>query len=334
MAESARTDFKPTIIEALTVLMKADQIKKETFKAIAYQKVIKQLQAHPGPIRSLEDLEGFTGIGAKIKAKIQEIIETGSLKAAKEAAAAVPISIYDDLLKIHGIGPVKARRLVEDVGITSIEDLRQRVMEMPALLDNAQKIGLKYYEEFNERIPRTEMEAHEAFLESVKPSNMKFEIVGSYRRGAESSGDIDVLINFPWTKSEANAIGFFHEFVQELVKIGYITEVLALGNHKCMAVSQVAGGGHRRLDLLLTPSEEWPFAILYFTGSDRFNVAMRAHAQELGFTMNEHSISPLTPEARSVALPQFKTERDIFKFLGLKYVAPTERTGGDKIVVE
>ncbi len=332
MAEA--TDYKPTIIDALTILMKADQIKKETFKAIAYQKVIKQLQAHPGPIRSLEDLEGFTGIGTKIKAKIKEIIETGGLKAANQAAAAVPISIYDDLLKIHGIGPVKARRLVEDFGVTSIEDLRQKVTENPGLLDHAQKVGLQFFEEFNERIPRAEMEAHEAIITDSAPSNMKFEIVGSYRRGAASSGDIDILINFPRLRLEESIVESFHEFIQSLIAKGYITDMLALGNHKCMAVSKVGPDGkHRRLDVLLTPNEEWPFAILYFTGSDRFNVAMRAHALELGWTLNEHRIAPTSKTHQSGAeLPAFKTEKDIFKFLGLRYIEPTERTGAEKVM--
>jgi DNA polymerase beta len=336
---SVITDYKPAIIEALTVLMKSDQIRKEKFKVIAYQKVLKSLAAHEGPIRSLDDLEGIEGVGTKIRAKIEEIMATGSLQAAKEAAAALPITVYDDLLKVHGIGPVKARKLVEEVGIRSIEDLRLRVAADPSILDAGQKIGLKFFEEFNERIPRPEMEQHEGALLAAKPSNMKIELVGSYRRGAASSGDIDALINFPWSKSDIDAVQKFHDYVKKLIDSGYITDILALGNHKCMAVCTIGSAPsnklehkHRRLDLLLTPSEEWPFAILYFTGSDRFNVAMRAHAQEQGFTMNEHTLQPLTAAARARELPQFKTERDIFNFLGLRYIKPEERTGADKVI--
>ncbi len=328
---TAEQDYKPAIIDALTVLMKSDQIRKEKFKVIAYQKVLKSLAAHEGPIRSLDDLEEIEGVGKKIRAKIEEILATGSLQAAKEAAAALPITVYDDLLKVHGIGPVKARKLVEEVGIRSIEDLRARVATEPSILDAGQKIGLKFYEEFNERIPRAEMQQHEETLFRAKPSNMKMELVGSYRRGAASSGDIDTLINFPWSKSDIDAVQKFHDYVKKLIDWAYITDVLALGNHKCMAVCTV-GGAHRRLDLLLTPSEEWPFAILYFTGSDRFNVAMRQKAQEQGFTMNEHNIQPLTAAARARELPKFKTEQDIFKFLDLRYIKPEERTGADKVI--
>lgn len=330
---TATTDYKPAIIDALTVLMKSDQIRKEKFKVIAYQKVLKSLAAHEGPIRSLDDLEGIEGVGKKIRAKIEEIFATGGLQAAVQAAAALPISVYDDLLKVHGIGPVKARKLVEEVGIRSLDDLRARVAADPSILDAGQKIGLQFYEDFNQRIPRAEMEQHEMTLLRAKPTNMKIELVGSYRRGAASSGDIDALINFPWTKSDVAAVNHFHEYVVALQEMGYITHILALGNHKCMAVVRAgADGTHRRLDLLLTPAEEWPFAILYFTGSDRFNVAMRAHAQELGFTMNEHNIHPLTVDARAREMPQFKVERDIFNFLGLKYIKPEDRTGADKVI--
>ncbi len=340
-------DFKDTIIDAFTVLMKADQIKKDKFKALAYQKVIKQLQAHEGPIRSAEDLEGIKGIGAKIKAKIDEIFETGGLKAAAQAAAAVPISVYDDLLKIHGVGPVKAKKLVEGEDVKSIADLRAKAAANPKLLDKAQTIGLKYYEDFNERIPRQEMDQHAAALEAASNpkmklagkadslqqsrAQMKLEIVGSYRRGLQSSGDIDCLVNFPRLRSEKSVLEEFAAYVADLQERNYITDILALGPHKCMAVCTIDGTKFRRLDLLVTPNDEWAYAILYFTGSDRFNVAMRSYALEQGWSLNEKA---LTATAGSREAPPAKTEKDIFKFLGLKYIEPTERTGADKIIPE
>lgn len=348
---TATKDFKDIIIDSLTVLMKADQIKKDRFKALAYQKVIKELQAHEGPIRSSEDLEGIKGIGAKIKAKIDEIFETGGLKAAAEAAAVVPISVYDDLLKIHGVGPVKAKKLVEGEEVKSIADLRAKAAANPKLLDKAQTIGLKHYEDFNERIPRQEMDQHAAALEaatSTTKAQMKIEIVGSYRRGLQSSGDIDCLVNFPRLRSEKSVLEEFAAYVADLQERNYITDILALGPHKCMAVCTIDGTKFRRLDLLVTPNDEWAYAILYFTGSDRFNVAMRSYALEQGWSLNEKGLTATTgaadkpqaktaPASRGALSHNFvvaKTEKDIFKFLGLKYIEPTERTGADKIIPE
>ena len=99
-----------------------------------------------------------------------------------------------------------------------------------------------------------------------------------------------------------------------------------------MAVSKV-GDKFRRLDLLLTPKEEMAFAILYFTGSDTFNVAMRSWALELGWSLNEHGFTRVGAGAGAgtAAAPPITTEEEIFAFLGLQYVPPTERTGPEKI---
>lgn len=329
-------DYKPAILDALGIMMKKEQIAKQPFKARAYQKVIKQIQAINSPIRSREDLATVTGIGEKIEEKLTELFATGELGSAKRALEATPIALYDQLLKVHGIGPAKARKLV-DAGITSIADLKSKAAVTPKLLDAAQRIGLAHFDDFQERIPREEMVAHDERIHSLLPANMTAELVGSYRRGALTSGDIDVLltVDAPDAKSQ---VAEFHKYVVRLREAGYITDVLALGDHKCMAVSKV-GDKFRRLDLLLTPKEEIAFAILYFTGSDTFNVAMRSWALELGWSLNEHGFtrvgagagSPAGRQPPGSAAPPITTEEEIFAFLGLQYVPPTERTGPEKI---
>jgi len=161
-----------------------------------------------------------------------------------------------------------------------------------------------------ERIPRKEMEHHRTILEKIIP---EMEIVGSYRRGAETSGDIDVLIK-----------GNLNLYVSMLQECGYIIEILALGPHKCMAISQVNGKA-RRLDLLVTPDEEYAYAMLYFTGSDKFNVTFRQHALNMGYTLNEHRLELIDKESKVSKVPYMKTEKDIFEFLGLRYIEPSKR---------
>ena len=85
----------------------------------------------------------------------------------------------------------------------------------------------------------------------------------------------------------------------------------------------------RRLDLLVTPDEEYACALLYFTGSDRFNVAFRQHALQMGYTLNEHRIQRQgqrqEQDEKEVEVPYMAREEDLFDFLGLAYVAPVER---------
>ena len=80
----------------------------------------------------------------------------------------------------------------------------------------------------------------------------------------------------------------------------------------------------RRIDIMITKPAEYPFAILYFTGSKEFNTKMRQHALDLGYSMNEYSLTS-TEDGTNIDENQFKVEKDIFKFLHLEYVDPSKR---------
>ena len=321
------SDFKDIILEALDVMRRKELAEKQTFKVRAYAKVIAQIKALPR-VTSYADITGagVTGVGEKIEEKIKEILATGSLKSAERAKEEYSLDLYDALLACYGIGPSKARELIETQGIKSIAHLREMYSKMgSALLNDKQVIGLRYYEDLLLRIPRTEMLEHESILRSCLPSVVKdAEIVGSFRRGAADSGDIDMLVCSG--KPEV-----LDALVKSCVARGYITDILALGDKKCMAVARCgAGAKARRLDILLTPPEEYAVAILYFTGSATFNVAFRQRALDRGYTLNEHALVPLATSS-AVAPPVFKKEQDIFKFLSLAYTPPEERTGATAV---
>jgi DNA polymerase lambda len=326
------TNYKQTIIDSLEILRKRDIADKAVFSARAYAKVITQLKNYDGPITEYDDVKNIDGIGAKMEKKIKEILETGSLAAAEKAKTLYNIDALDSLQKIYGVGPAKATDLVKS-GIVSIQQLRDELKNNPKLLNDKQKIGLKYYEELLERIPRNEMEEHRDILHTLLPDEMSeydTEIVGSFRREAPNSGDIDVLIRVPFNVDVKTAKDNLALYVKMLEGFGYIEEILALGEHKCMAISRMYKGKARRLDLLMTPDEEYAYAILYFTGSDRFNVAFRQYALDKGYTLNEHALTPIRAGVPTV--PYMKTEKDIFKFLGLRYIDPSRRVDGNQIV--
>jgi len=317
-------DTKEKIIEALDTMRKKAVADKEHFTAVAYKKAITQIKGFDKSITSVDDVKGLPGIGEKIQKKIAEILSTGKLAAAEAAKAAVPLDLYDSLLDVYGIGPAKARTLVEKDKITSIEDLRKKVKDDPKLLNEVQKLGLKYYEDIKLRIPREEMVEHEKIILENIDKKFKAVIVGSYRRGAATSGDIDVLLMLPDSTSEAERNKLFKEAISNYQSKNYIKDILAQGDKKCLAVSQLEGKPARRLDLLMTPEAEFAYAILYFTGSDLFNVAFRSYALSKGYTLNEHTMKPTGDAA---VPPAMKDEKDIFDFLGLEYVEPNMRRG-------
>ena len=299
-------DFKPAIVAALDALRKKELAEKQPFKARAYATVLQHIAPLPA-IYGMSDLADIKGIGEKIRAKLEEIFATGASAAAERAKAGLNPAL-EELQGIYGIGPAKAGELVA-AGVTSVEDLRSK----QHLLTPTQRIGLQYYHDIRQRIPRAEMDAHAALLRRYIPAELPYEIVGSYRRGLADSGDIDVL--FSATDME-RAIRHFQQMIRALSACGYLTAILAEGEKKCLAICRV-GDIYRRIDLLLTPAAEYPFAILHFTGSARFNIQMSQAALDRGHSLSEHGLVPKP----KVAL---ETEEAIFRFLGVPWVAPTE----------
>ena len=339
--------YKDAIIAALDIMRKSTIAEKQPFKARAYAKVIAQLKEIPS-VSSYADVEHLEGVGEKIREKILEILATGSLQSAERAKERNHLDAHEAFMNVYGVGPAKAQEIVA-AGIYTIDALREEFKRIEGIIaENKKKkkksehtkipkyynentaIGLKYYEVLLERIPRQEMLLHNSKLASMMRPEFTFEVVGSFRRQAETSGDIDVLIRIPQGMSIEVANLLFREYIEILQISGYINEILAIGEHKCMAICSIEPGKYRRLDLLLTPYEEYPYAILYFTGSDKFNVAYRAYCLTKGYTLNEHTMAPTSPTTPQP--PSMTSETDIFRFLGLQYIEPQNRVNSNQII--
>ena len=245
--------------------------------------------------------------------KLEEFQKTGTLRVL-ERERKNPINTFT---KIYGIGPKKAKQLIED-GITTIEELRENDKK----LNDTQKIGLKYFEPLQKRIPRDEIEEFnkdfDKIFKEVVPEGSKYEIVGSYRREAKTSGDIDIII----TNNENN-IAAFNNFLNKLIEKKILIEVLTRGKTKSLTIGEIDGSIPRRLDFLYTAPNEYAFATLYFTGSKAFNIVMRQRALDLGYTLNEHGLFKMTSGKKGEVVDiDFPTEESIFEFLGMKYREP------------
>lgn len=314
-------DNKAKIIDMLEVLKKKEIANKEPYKAKAYTTVIKNIVALDKPITTFDDIKDVKGIGEKIKAKLVEFFETGSIKAVENASKDATTNEIQELMKVHGIGPAKAKSLVDDYGIKSLDELEQNTH----LLNDKQKMGLKYYRDFLERIPRQEMDAHKKHLGNViqsVDSKFLFEVTGSYRRGLPSSGDIDILITHE--DDPSNVEELFKTIVQKLKDTKYICDVFAEGGKKCLAVCKLPRRKkHRRIDLLYSNKKEYPFALLYFTGDAQFNIAMRNHSQARGLSLSEHGLKD--EKTGKYVDVNGHTEKDIFDYLEMPYVPPEKR---------
>jgi len=312
-AAATITDYREAILDALRTHRDYQKTQKDGgFRVRAYNKVIGGIEKLESVLR-MEDLEGVLPASkdSEIRKKVVEVLATGSLASAETLKANPTKDILELFQGIYGIGAVRAKQLV-DLGMNTLEDLRKH----PELLNKKQAIGLKYYEALKQRIPRDEMVAHESHLLKSLPSEITGSLAGSYRRGKESSGDIDLLLR----SGDASVL---ERLVEHFTYYGYLLETLAHGSKKFMGICRLGTGIPRRIDILLTTPEEFPYALLTFTGSDKFNVLVRAHAITKGYSLNEHGLT-----AKTGVLPAspLLTEEAILAFLGIKYVKPEDRT--------
>jgi DNA polymerase beta len=178
----------------------------EPMKSRAYKKAEETILGMETEITSVDSLKGKPGIGPTILNKIQEYLETGKL-ALIEREENKPEVL---LTNVYGIGPQKAKELVSK-GILTIDDLKKHQNEV---LNDVQKKGLKYYEDILERIPRIEIDEYNNICKTsfnkYGRNDAHFEIVGSYRRGLSSSGDIDIIVT-------SSSPTIFEEFIDDLI---------------------------------------------------------------------------------------------------------------------
>lgn len=312
----ALTDYKKSIIDNLKILEDFDKLNKEPFKARAYGKVIDSLELFDGPINNMDDIKNINGIGEKINAKIKELIETGKMTAVEKALNDPQFSLQKKLGKLYGVGPVKINELMSK--ISTFEEL----YEKQELLNDKQKIGLKYYNDMNIRIPMSEGKKHYKIIDTIFKKvykDIEFELVGSYRRQNKDMGDIDILIK---NRNDLN----IKKLVNELTEGGYIIETLASGKSKFMGLCKLSPElPARRIDILIADPSYYYFALLYFTGSYSFNIFMRKVALEKGYSLSEYGIKNNNTKKFIDTTDLIKSEKDIFEYLGIAYVPPNKR---------
>ena len=141
----------------------------------------------------------IANVGAGLEKRIDEILQTNTLKEFQEYPETVKSDDINCLLDITGIGQVRAQKWWKQ-GIRNINDVREAIKN--GIIDTTHHIdiGVQYYEDFKLKIPREEIDEIYDYLQKIVKSiddNLTLEICGSYRRGALESGDIDILITTP-----------------------------------------------------------------------------------------------------------------------------------------
>ena len=320
------------------------------YKIRATQKIINDLNSRQPPqiVHSSEQFKGCAGYGKKTLTRIDEILTTSTLKELQECRSPVatsassippvppPLNLRIDpslleLQKITGIGPAKAKKLV-DMNIT-VEKLQIAMktndveLLSQCMLTHHQYLGLKYIDDTQQRVPRSAIETFEKILPNFEPHTTLRTICGSYRRGKANSGDIDVLMMDPsWRNADDVANGLTHT-IKQLQQAQLIVDSLTQGKVKTKYMGFIRVSGHPwviRIDIRAVLAPRYIPALMYFTGSKDENIRLRRKALSMGYTLNEYGLNNVD-EQQTQPVQHFSSEQDLYGFLNEPYVPPTER---------
>ena len=308
---------------------------QDQWRTLAYRRGVTTLKKQRTKISTAKQAAALPFIGTRLAEKIEEIVLTNRLRKLDNTKDDPLDKVLRLFLGVYGAGLVQANKWIQ-AGHRCLDDLQAK-----AKLTDSQKIGIAHYADFNARIPRAEVAAHGAFvkaaLRKIDP-NFEATVMGSYRRGAAHSGDIDMLISCPGAPLAQLRSVVFDALVPALTKMGFLKAALAASHSADASGSKWHGASclpgsavWRRVDFLLVPEREMGAALIYFTGNDIFNRSMRLLARKKGMRLNQRGLYKDVKRGRGGeklnegTLVEGRSERGIFEVLGVPWREPEER---------
>jgi DNA polymerase (family 10) len=267
------------------------------------------------PERSLADLPG---IGSTLEEKSRTLIGTGSLPQLEELRKQVPESVIA-MTRIPGLGAKKAAALHTELGVESLDDLRKacesgKVRKLKGFGAKTEALilaGLQIAQAANERVYWSTADqlvasitAHMKACATIK----RMEWAGSYRRGRETIGDLDLLVV---AEDRELAMDHFEAYPER-------TQTIARGEQKKISIRV---GKAFQVDMRLVDDGEFGAALQYFTGSKEHNVHVRRIASAKGLKINEYGVFRESDNAKIGGA----TEEEVYAAVGLPWIAPELR---------
>jgi DNA polymerase (family 10) len=317
-------DSKQDILDMLRELTELTMLEEgdpQSFRVRAYEGAVQAIAAQSVDLATLDkkELQKIEGIGKSTADKIRELLETGRVQKLEALREKHPPSVVK-LLSIQGLGPKAITRLRRELGVQSIDDLRQVLAE--------EKLrALPGFGEKSETKLKAALARHDAtgaagrtpIVVALRLANRVIDRMldvpgvthasycGSLRRFSETVGDVDIVV----VASDPAAV------METFATLPLAEIVLVRGETK---TSIVARGG-TQIDLRVVAAHQLGAAIMYFTGSKGHNIKLRQRALDRGWTLNEYALSELDG-GKIIAS---ETEEDIYAALGLPFIPPVLR---------
>jgi DNA polymerase (family 10) len=296
------------------------------FRVRAYRNSARTIRDYPEPLAAMvetgkQKLVEIDGIGDDLAGKIITLVQTGSLPQLEELKKQVPDSVLA-LLRIPGVGPKKAAALHKQLNILTLEQLKTaceegKVRDLKGFGEKTEQIILQgisiasqagqrlYWAEADQIVE--ELREHLRGCKSVE----QLEFTGSYRRGKETIGDLDILVV---AKDPTEAMDCLAAYPQT-------TTVIGRGDTK-MSV-RIANGF--QVDLRVVPAESFGAALQYFTGSKEHNIILRGRAKDQGLKISEWGVFRVKGEKETRIAGA--TEKEVYDTLQLPVFPPELREG-------
>jgi DNA polymerase (family 10) len=294
------------------------------FRVRAYRNAARTIRDHPQQMQAVledpqQDLTDIPGLGKDLAEKITALCATGSLPMLEELKAQVPQSVLA-LLRIPGLGPKKAAALNKELKITTLDELKaaceaHRVRDLKgfgAKTEEAILAGIGFAQTADVRMPwaRADQYAQSLrdHLDSCKAIR-RLEVAGSYRRGRDTIGDLDLLVDASDVDKAMDHFGAFPD----------AEAVLARGPTK-MTIRLSDG---LQVDMRVVPAESFGAALVYFTGSKDHNIVLRGMAKDRGLKINEYGVFRATGKKEKFIAG--RTEEEVYATLELPWIPPELR---------
>jgi DNA polymerase (family 10) len=302
---------------------------EQSFRVLAYRRAATRVRESSTPVAQLA-LEGkakdLPGIGKTIEEKIVQVVERGEMLALTKHRALVPGEVVL-FTRLPGLGPKTARKIWQELGITTLEELRQaaadeRLRWLAGLGARSEEKILAALSEAAKPAPdegrRLLGDGLPAVLAVVSvlrehPAAVAVSEAGSVRRRKETFRDLDLIA----TATDAAAL------TEYFTKLRWVEQVVAHGDTKATVVSNDG----LRFDLRVVPPECFGNLLQHFTGSKDHNIALREEAVRRGFSVSEYGVKVV----ESGETFQTGSEEELYAFLGYAYIPPELRENNGEL---
>ena len=301
----------------------------------SYERAAELVAGLPESIEQLaldpQKLTELPGVGDRLAEHIREILKTGDYSLRRKLLKKYPATILD-LLTLHSLGPKKVGLLWRHFKAGTVEQIEKlaregKLRDLPGFGEKSEDNILKAVEVFKQSAGRFLLDFVESqaaklteyiaafgkLVQSVNPA-------GSFRRGKETIGDLDLLVTLSAARHTAKEVD---ALAQHILAFPENAQVLAHGENKVSF--RLATG--LQVDVRLLEPENHGAALLYFTGSKEHNVSLRGRANKMGYTLNEYALTTLKGGKRVAGT----TEDEIYAKLKLDFIPPELRENAGEI---